>query len=146
MPTKVTLKVTEGRLAGTELPFDERTTCIMGRDDDCQPRVPKDAEHKTISRHHCLLDINPPDIRVRDFGSLNGTYVNGKKIGQRAKGQKREEAAKQSFPEYDLKDGDEIKLGTTVFRVSVFVPTLCTRCSNEIPEEKKARALHQTGA
>ncbi|KYC36281.1 hypothetical protein WA1_52005 [Scytonema hofmannii PCC 7110] len=36
-----------------------------------------------FSRYHCLLDINPPDIRVRDFGSRNGTYVNGKKIGQR---------------------------------------------------------------
>ena len=34
-------------------------------------------------RRHCLLDINPPDIRVRDFGSLNGTYVNGTMIGQR---------------------------------------------------------------
>jgi len=30
-----------------------------------------------------LLDINPPDIRVRDFGSKNGTFVNGEKIGQR---------------------------------------------------------------
>jgi pSer/pThr/pTyr-binding forkhead associated (FHA) protein len=40
-----------------------------------------------ISRYHCLLDINSPDIRVRDLGSLNGTIVNGKKIGQRQRNQ-----------------------------------------------------------
>jgi pSer/pThr/pTyr-binding forkhead associated (FHA) protein len=37
-----------------------------------------------ISRYHCLLDINPPDIRIRDFDSLNGTYVNGECIGRRS--------------------------------------------------------------
>ncbi|WP_430794840.1 FHA domain-containing protein [Trichormus azollae] len=25
--------------------------------------------------------MNPPDIRVRDLGSLNSTIVNGKRIG-----------------------------------------------------------------
>jgi pSer/pThr/pTyr-binding forkhead associated (FHA) protein len=39
--------------------------------------------------------------------SLNGTYVNGLKIGQRQK----HERPGGSFPEYDLKDGDEIQLG-----------------------------------
>ena len=76
MPAKVTLIVTQGKLQGQQFLFDERTTCIMGRADDCQPWLPEDDHHKTNSRHPCLLDINPPDIRVRDFGSLNGTVVN----------------------------------------------------------------------
>ena len=107
MPARVSLTVTRGKLRGKEFVFDERTTCIMGRVDDCSPRLPDDPDHKTISRHHCLLDINPPDIRIRDFGSLNGTYVNGKKIGQRGQDQTPEEAAQIAFPEYDLKAGDE---------------------------------------
>jgi serine/threonine-protein kinase len=118
--------------------FAERTTCTVGRADDCSPRLPTDEHHKTISRHHCLLDINPPDIRVRDFGSLNGTFVNGTKIGQRAAGMTPEQGAQLAFPEFDLKDGDTIQLGKTVFQVGVFVPALCAECSAEIPEEHKA--------
>lgn len=136
MPAKVTLKVVHGQLAGKEFVFDERTTCIVGRDEECHPKIPSDAAHQTISRTHCLLDINPPDIRVRDIGSLNGTWVNGAKIGQRQKGLSREEGVKARYPEHDLKEGDEIKLGDTVFRVSVFVPVCCYDCTREIaPEE-----------
>lgn len=140
MPARVTLKVTEGPTAGQEFLFDERTSCIMGRAKDCQPRIPNDREHATISRHHCLLDINPPGIRVRDFGSLNGTWVNGKKIGQREKGMTPEEGQQMTFPEYDLEDGDELKLSHTVFGVSVYVPAVCEECGEEIPDSERAEA------
>ena len=83
MPASVSLKVSNGSLVGQAFIFDERTTCIVGRAGDCSPQLPDDEQHRTISRHHCLFDINPPGIRVRDFGSKNGTYVNGVKIGQR---------------------------------------------------------------
>jgi len=118
----VTLSVVAGELIPPELAIHERTTCVIGRADDCTPRVPDDGAHRTVSRHHCLLDINPPDIRVRDFGSLNGTYVNGKKIGQRAPGQTPEEAADGIYPEHDLSDGDEIRLGSSTIRVAVRAP------------------------
>ncbi|WP_420263668.1 protein kinase domain-containing protein [Candidatus Magnetominusculus dajiuhuensis] len=131
MPAKIVLKVTDGSLKGKEYIFTERTTCIVGRGVDCYPRLPDDKDHSTISRHHCLLDINPPGMRVRDFGSLNGTFVNGKKIGQRDRNIAHKEALKAKFPEYDLKDGDTIRLGMTVFRVSVFVPLTCSVCLKE---------------
>src|SRR4051794_22138667 len=115
MPTKVSLKVTKGEPQGQEFVSDARTTCIIGRGDDCSPRLPNDGNHRIISRHHCLLDINPPDIRVRDFGSKNGTYVNGEMIGRREEDETPEEGARRTFPEYDLKDGDEITLGATTF-------------------------------
>ena len=72
MPAKVTLTVTKGRLLGQSFEFDSRTTCLMGRASDCHPQLPDDEDHNTISRYHCLLDINPPAARIRDFGSLNG--------------------------------------------------------------------------
>ncbi len=118
MSPKVTLTITEGKLPGRQYTFDSRTTCIIGRSSECNIQLPDDADHKTISRYHCLLDINPPNIRIRDFGSKNGTYVNDKKIGQRESHQTPEEAAKLQFPEYDLQQDDEIKLGKTIFAVN----------------------------
>ncbi|MEG4580276.1 protein kinase [Microcoleus sp. MON1_C5] len=119
MSSKVTLTITSGNLKGREFTFDTRTTCIIGRAKDCYPKIPDDEKHRTISRYHCLLDINPPDIRVRDFGSKNGTFVNGKKIGQREAHQTPKEAAQIQFPEYDLQKGDEFTLSDTSFRVGV---------------------------
>lgn len=137
MPAKVTLTIVKGEPQSFQFVFDERNTCIIGRAEDCEPRLPTDDDHKTISRHHCLLDINPPDIRIRDFGSRNGTYINGQLIGKREAGQSIKDAQEASFPEHDLKDGDEIRLGRTIFRVSVSVPVRCVDCSTEIADDAK---------
>ncbi|MBM3878810.1 MAG: FHA domain-containing protein [Verrucomicrobia bacterium] len=145
MPAKITLRITQGALAGQEFVFEEASSCVVGRSSDCSPRIPDDKVHETISRHHCLLDINPPDIRVRDFGSLNGTAVNGKPIGQRQQGMTPEEGAKLAFPEHDLKHGDELRLGETVFRVEVFAPAQCAECAVEIPEDQRRRAERLPG-
>jgi serine/threonine protein kinase len=144
MPSQVTLTITEGNLKGQKFTFDTRTTRIIGRATDCHPQIPDDENHRTISRYHCLLDINPPDIRVRDFGSKNGTFVNGKKIGQREANQTPEEAAKLSFPEVDLKTGDEIKLSNTIFQVKTEIdPELEKTLKPEIPlnQQKKPDLL-----
>lgn len=120
----VTLTIVQGPLRGREFSFAERGTCVIGRAGDCSPQLPDDEHHRTVSRHHCLLDINPPDIRIRDFGSLNGTFVNGDKIGQRAAHLDPRQAAALRFPERDLVHGDEITIGQTVLRVGVRVPTV----------------------
>ena len=140
MTARVTLSLVRGRLDTTEYAFEERTTCLLGRADDCSPRLPDDAHHRTVSRHHCLLDISPPAVRIRDFGSLNGTYVNETRIGRREPGQTPEEASASMFPEHDLADGDEIRLGDTVFRVGVvagerkrtLVLARCAKCGREL--------------
>ena len=119
MSAKIIITVTQGKLQGKQYIFEERTTCIIGRAKDCNPKLPSDKEHSTISRYHCLLDINPPQIRIRDFGSKNGTYVNSNKIGQRLSDQTPEEGRKLNFKEYDLNSGDEVKLGQTVFKISI---------------------------
>jgi pSer/pThr/pTyr-binding forkhead associated (FHA) protein len=84
MPSStVILKVARGQLTEQEYVFTGRGHCILGRAEDCDIQVPLDQAHADVSRHHCLFDLDPPDIRVRDLGSRNGTYVNGAKIGQR---------------------------------------------------------------
>ena len=124
MNEKVILKVSEGVLSGQEFLFTERTTCIIGRAEEANLRLPNNKDHQIISRYHCLLDINPPAARVRDFGSKNGTYVNGKKIGQREACQNAQEGAKTKFPEIDLRDGDQIQLGKTILKVGIEKPFL----------------------
>ncbi len=119
MSSKVVIRVIKGKLTVKEFIFDEHDICIIGRNPDCHIPIPDDEDHSKISRRHCLLEINPPQIRVRDYGSKNGTIVNGKKIGQRDQHETPEEAKNRPFPERDLKDGDTITLGKIVFQVSV---------------------------
>ena len=130
MPAKVTLSIIKGSLSGRTYPFEQRDTCLVGRATECNLRLPDDADHKKISRRQCLLDINPPDVRIRDFGSRNGTFVNGESIGQREAGDPPPGAAIGLARE--LTHGDEIMMGTTTFRVDIQVPEVCSVCSKEI--------------
>src|SRR5262249_4859546 len=119
-----TLTVVQGMQPGQRYVFDQRTICTIGRSDDCHLRLPKNFAHLDVSRHHCLLNIDPPQVRVRDLGSRNGTYVNGVKIGQRPMGQTPEEAAATELPEYSLHADDELQIGGTLLRVAVTGETI----------------------
>lgn len=117
MFSDVILKATAGDLKGRELVLDHPGEYMLGRSPDCAIQVP-DALCM-ISRHHCRVVVEPLSVRVRDLGSLNGTYVNGEKVGQRPKGQTAAEAAAQEHPERVLADGDELQLGGAVFQVEL---------------------------
>ena len=119
MPAEVRLTITQGLHEGKEFVFRERTVGAIGRAADCLLRLPCDLAHLDVSRHHCLLDIDPPEIRVRDLGSRNGTYVNGTKIGQRLPGLSPEAWSALDMAERPLEDGDELRVCGTAFRVSV---------------------------
>jgi eukaryotic-like serine/threonine-protein kinase len=112
MSAKVTLIITQGKLSGRRYAYEAPMLCIVGRHSDCHVRLPSDADHAQVSRYHCSLDINPPHIQICDLGSGNGTFVNRQKIGQSA-------ATDADRPGYDLKHGDEIQLGYTVFTVEI---------------------------
>ncbi|SHM24002.1 protein kinase domain-containing protein [Actinacidiphila paucisporea] len=103
MPSSVTLTL-HGAPAAAPYVFGDRTTCLVGRARECGIRLAR--TEKRASRHHCMLDVNPPKVRVRDLGSRNGTYVNGERLAPGPAGR-------------DLADGDEIGVGGAVLRVSV---------------------------
>lgn len=131
MPGKVTLEVTTGPLRGQAYTFAEHDTFIFGREEDCHARL--SGNDTTASRHHFILEANPPDVRIRDLSSLNGTYVNGIKHGGRPGHMTPEEAQRKlKHPEVDVKNGDEIKVGETVFVVRIESPMLCYECGDSI--------------
>jgi eukaryotic-like serine/threonine-protein kinase len=118
MATKVILTVVKGSCEGEQFVFADETRCLVGRE-DCDISLPRSMGHLDVSRQHCLFEIEPPVVRVRDLGSLNGTFVNGEKIGQRAGRQPLANIDPNEFPARELKDGDEVQVGQSVIRVGV---------------------------
>lgn len=119
MMSIISFTVVKGAMQGREFVFDRAGEYFIGRSADCAVRLPQEMETLDVSRHHCLLDIDPPVIRLRDLGSRNGTYVNGCKIGQRSSGQTPEQADLSVCAYCRIVNGDEIQIGHTVFRVAV---------------------------
>lgn len=95
----VTLHVVAGPQTGRDFTFDQHDTFMIGRSEDAQFCLPQD---RFFSRHHCILEIAPPQAFIRDLGSTNGTYVNGMRV----------ETAY-------LKSGDRIQGGETILEVEV---------------------------
>jgi hypothetical protein len=116
MPDRLILTITAGQEAGKTFAFEAHDLLLFGRADDCQICLPGDQQ---VSRHHFLLEVNPPAARLRDLGSRNGTYVNGQKYGGRDRHETPEEGARRHYPQVDLGDGDEIRVGQTRLRVHV---------------------------
>jgi pSer/pThr/pTyr-binding forkhead associated (FHA) protein len=116
MQNRVRLKIVEGPLKGRKFEFAEHDTFIFGRASDCHAHLPDDT---FVSRHHFLLEVNPPLARLRDLGSLNATHVNNRKCGGRKKGETPEQGAKRQYPAVDLNDGDRIKVGDTNIAVTI---------------------------
>lgn len=82
--------VAEGKKFILEDDFDEG---IIGRD----PNVEFPIEEYVISRRHAKIERCDDGIYVKDIGSKNGTFLNGKPVS-----------------EARLQDGDRISLGTIV--------------------------------
>ena len=131
MSSKVTLKITRGEKQGEVFEYTEQARVLIGRQDDCTVRVPEN----TVSRYHCLLEIMPPHVRLQDFGSLNGTYLNGKLIGRRERTMSWEEAKEQHHDSFDLHDGDTLGLGTQCeITCAIETKETCPLCGADLPD------------
>jgi hypothetical protein len=79
-----------GGLEGEVFPID-RDRITIGRAPDSDIFL----NDVTVSRHHAVIERGPDGPHLRDLGSLNGTYVNRRRIE----------------PEEPLEDGDELQVG-----------------------------------
>ena len=116
MAGRVSLVVTAGPIRGRRFDFSSHDTFLFGRAPDCHARL--DASDASASRHHFLLEVNPPHARLRDLGSLNGTHVNGVRHGGRRSDETPEQAKTRGLAQVDLREGDEIRVGATIIRVA----------------------------
>lgn len=135
--TTVTLEVKTGFMAGKRFEFDEHDTFVFGRASVCHIQMPR--EDDTVSRHHFILEVNPPDAVLRDLGSLNGTWVNGVKHGGRSESESPEEAVRRQYPEVKLKNGDRIQVGGATMLVKVKLPANCCECEQPIADKDRER-------
>src|SRR5262245_8247520 len=76
----VTLTVVNGPRAGLEYELPEPGLYVVGRAEECHPRLPNEFPYKDVSRRHCLVSLDPSGVWVLDLHSKNGTYVNGELI------------------------------------------------------------------
>jgi serine/threonine-protein kinase len=126
---KVVLEVMEGPHRGSRLEFDRHATCVVGRSRRAPLPLPND---RHFSRHHLLLEFQPPLAFLRDLDSRNGTLVNGIKVKQT-----------------HLNDGDVISGGKTRIRVRVpsglESPTGTMRAHVPPTLQSLARSLNKAG-
>lgn len=104
MGNKVIFKTLSGPDTGAKFAAEEPIVCIIGRADDCTITISK--TDNRVSRHHCLIDINPPLLTIEDLGSSNGTLLNNENLSGKAD------------PTL-LRDEDIIQVGDTQIKVEV---------------------------
>src|SRR5688572_29070829 len=74
---RVQLRVVEGPDLGHAFTFETRDRFLIGRAPAAHFRLTADPY---FSRHHAMLEINPPNVLLQDLKSTNGTFVNQAKI------------------------------------------------------------------
>ncbi|MCC5878124.1 MAG: sigma 54-interacting transcriptional regulator [Candidatus Sumerlaeia bacterium] len=96
-PYNLALMVMNGPAQGQQVVLDR--PILLGRDP--RSRVPFDDER--VSRHHAYIEQSEHKIMVRDLGSKNGTFLNGREL----------------IEPVELKPDDQLRLGKTLLLVSV---------------------------
>lgn len=151
---RVEISVTAGPAKGQYFTFDKPDCFLFGRATDAHVSLPDD---KYVSRQHFLLEISPPECKLKDLDSKNGVIVNGVLYGGRKSSKEGTKQAQES--EVYLKDGDEISVGETHIKVFIRSDTsvdegrsesgsqegiiYCSRCGKGATDE--ADLLAQTG-
>lgn len=99
---KVSLVVASGVHQGKVIPIPV-AQFLIGRDPQCHLRPASQA----ISKRHCGLLIRDGKVYVQDFGSTNGTIVNGELL---------------QSGQVEVQDGASVQLGPLEFRVRIERP------------------------
>ena len=96
---EISLDVLEGPLAGSSCPI-RRSRVLIGRNVDVSLEDPR------VSRRHASLEVyGSTCVLIKDLGSTNGTFVNGRRVQA-----------------VELQDGDRILLGGTTLGITIGTP------------------------
>jgi pSer/pThr/pTyr-binding forkhead associated (FHA) protein len=106
-----------------------KETALIGRNSDSDFHLPL----AIISRRHCQLSQKNGTLKVRDLGSSNGTYVNGRRI-----------------QETELHAGDTLTVGPVTFTIVIdgepkdVTPTPTARKSKKAADSAAPATTEQT--
>jgi pSer/pThr/pTyr-binding forkhead associated (FHA) protein len=92
------LQVASGKNAGQEIPV-RGSRFLIGRAEDCHLR----AHSEQISRYHCALLVERGGAFIRDYGSRNGTFVDGHRV----------------LNQQAVHDGQKLQVGPLSFVISI---------------------------
>jgi len=94
----ITLVMVKADGSSREFKIDKEKV-VIGRDEAAKLRIPV----ASVSRSHCELTVDDDEeLSVKDLGSANGTWVNGKRVKQQ-----------------ELSPGDLLAVGPVVFVVRI---------------------------
>jgi pSer/pThr/pTyr-binding forkhead associated (FHA) protein len=120
----VTLVVVGGKLAGKEIPV-KVNEFLIGRSVECNLRP----RNERVSRRHCMVVVGKGSVLIREFGSRNGTLVNGKKV----------------VGEMPLQNGDRLSVGGLEFDVRLSVSVGAAKKSKIRSVGEAATRVAQSG-
>jgi len=139
MLTAIRLTVLTGPHRNRRFCFCGPTRCQVGRDLNCFVHLSGTERDQLISRRHCRLDIHPPVIQVEDLGSINGTFVNGKKVA--ASPREMTAPADAETAGLAVNHGDLLTIGGTTLRVEVVD---CPHAGNDVAGKSAWEAAQTT--
>lgn len=90
------LKFISGKYQGGEFPLEMDGEVVIGRSSDLDMVLVEDM----VSRRHARITTYGGEIYIEDFGSTNGSFVNGEKVTKSR-----------------LKEGDRILVGTNIIKL-----------------------------
>ncbi|MEC9399482.1 MAG: FHA domain-containing protein [Myxococcota bacterium] len=90
------LKFISGKYQGGEFPLEMDAEIVIGRSSELDMVLVEDM----VSRRHARITSFNKEIAIEDFGSTNGTFVNGERITKTR-----------------LKEGDRILVGTNIIKL-----------------------------
>jgi predicted component of type VI protein secretion system len=99
----------------------EKNVCVVGREATCEIHI----DNLGVSRTHCQFIKRGQAYVLQDMNSANGTYVNGKRVG-----------------EHYLNDGDEILIGKHTMKYKAQGVAQPPASATAAPEADMGDALH----
>jgi pSer/pThr/pTyr-binding forkhead associated (FHA) protein len=124
---KVSLIVAQGVHAGKTIPISS-PQFLIGRDPHCNLRPASPA----ISKQHCGIFVRDGKVFVQDYGSTNGTSVNGELLSG----------------EREVSNDDQLKVGPLEFTLKIEAiaarPTERATMPKTTAEEKASKAAAET--
>ncbi len=121
------LKFISGKYQGGEFPIEMGQAIEIGRSSDLDMVLVEDM----VSRRHARISAENGTLQIEDFGSTNGTFVNGKKV-----------------EESTLEEGDRILIGTSIIKLVHKDPDAddVETIQQDEPTEAEQEAIASAGA